>query len=770
MIMLRRELIRPVLLFLAAAFVAGCTCTPPPQPPQTMATGLIGYVTQCKFIPYLQKQGVKDVKCALGKIRLQDCQYRFGESIHAMSEDLFETLVWDSGQQVAAKEAINAILSSTGIGDSSRLWEPDVLAQFKDAIKQNGGRSVVDYLLLVNITGVTPSLQAQAKIVCTTPGPDWGQQIPVRVEINWKSIWCSLEGEHTGKEWQHAMEDELGCQTYSAKTAAPATDGGGGTSAVAPAPPPKITITAPKGQDLMDDLKNNFIPQLMGLNGDIALFPPLWESDQGEWLAKGLSEDITKGLSSLLRPKAIAGFDGAKLVSALESGGNRSFCHLARPEDAAGLGFRLPNIKGVVCGELSLVKPTAFMTKVGVKLWCLDTFGDEKASFDFIYDAGANVSGQSILRRFEFAATRGIGGRATPFEINLDREIAWAADDMLGAMIGQGLLKEDPQMIPHLSGYLKVSQKGITLSQDRLIAVVGATAFTSQGQQQLNPAPQLVTWMTNRLSLLDLRYSTLLDAEIAGFIRAHVNLFQDAPDRIDQASLQKLVGQGKPVPDTMVLVKVRPPLVKGKGQTLSICWRDVASGNVIAWYEYALPSFPTPQPPMGSQTFLNTPLQGSNFVFVIDTSGSMGAQLASKTITRMEYTKDELIRLIDSLNPNTAFQILAFSDAVLPWQSQGLAQASPQAQSMARQFVQNLQSQGSTSARKALLHALHTPGVQTICFLSDGQPDSGTTTVLNAVKQVNAQGVIINTFAFDDADLQFMGQLAADNGGVFTRI
>ncbi len=769
----RMYVYRALIVLILTALIGGC-CTPPSQPPQPMVAGLIGHITKCKFLPALQQRGVKNVKCALGRINMEESQYRFGDALHAMCQDLFETEVWDGGQQVAAKEAINAILRSTGISDTSQLWDPPILEQFMKKIQQTGGISVVDYLLLVNITGVSPSLQAQAKIVCTTPGPDWGQQIPVRLEMNWKTTYCNLEGEHTGGEWQQQIESELGCSSYSPPPEPADTSGGGtpstGNTAAPPNTPSPPIVADPQGNDVLQDLENSFIPQLLDIGGPVAVFPALWENAEGEWVAKALSEEIAAGLSKLLRRKSIQSYSGAKLVSALESRANRSFFHYCRPEDAGSLGFRLFDVAGTIGGEITLVKPNAFSNAVGIRLWCLNTFGEEVAAFEYTYSPNARINGQTVMRRFEFKAVRGVCGRADPFQIDIDREIAYAADDMIGAMAQAGLLPENRQIHPHASGYLKINQKGITLDQERLIAVVGASEFTSQGENRLNPSPKLVTWMTNRLGLLNLRFSTLLDAEIAGFIRSNVKLFQEDPGRIDEQALQKLVGEGKPVPDTMVMVKIRNPLVKGKGKTLSVSWRDVTNGTVIAWYEYPLPEIMNSTVSLGTPTVFNTMLQGNGLVFIIDTSGSMNASLPGSTTTRLEYTQSELIRLIDSLTPSHYFTILAFSDAVLSWSTAGLVQATDQAKEDAKKFIAGLKPNGGTNARDALGKALKLQGAETICFLSDGQPNNGPANVLQHVSQIIPQGVTINTFAFEGANRQFMKQLARNNGGVYVTI
>ena len=136
---------------------------------------------------------------------------------------------------------------------------------------------------------------------------------------------------------------------------------------------------------------------------------------------------------------------------------------------------------------------------------------------------------------------------------------------------------------------------------DRLLAVVGAVESPSGATSELTHHPKVVEWVTTRLSLLNLRFSTLLDTEIAGFIRTHADLFQENPERINEEDLHALIGKNKPLPDTMVLVKIRSPLLGGDRHIVSICFRDVKSGDVIAWYEYPLPQRMKSPPFLGAQ-------------------------------------------------------------------------------------------------------------------------------------------------------------------------
>jgi len=83
-------------------------------------------------------------------------------------------------------------------------------------------------------------------------------------------------------------------------------------------------------------------------------------------------------------------------------------------------------------------------------------------------------------------------------------------------------------------------------------------------------------------------------------------------------------------------------------------------------------------------------------------------------------------------------------------------------------FVENLKASGGTNTSLGLVEALSTPGVQEIVLMSDGLPNGGPAAVLEEVRKVNTNNVIIHTIAFgDDADHNFMRTLAQENGGTF---
>jgi hypothetical protein len=344
-------------------------------------------------------------------------------------------------------------------------------------------------------------------------------------------------------------------------------------------------------------------------------------------------------------------------------------------------------------------------------------------------------------------------------------------------MVERGVLAAGENLLVHPSGRVRVNSAAKGLERQlpsRLLGIIGATEFDSQGKRELNPSKELVAWVSDRINVSGLKVSPILDDQFAAFVRLHVEAFQDAPSSISEDELNKLVPQGQPVPDTMVLVKLRSPLLgnKDEGPTLSLKWSDAKSGEVFAWAEYQLPKQVAKEvPTLVTPTFFNQQLGEQKLVFVVDVSGSMNQLVPRLTVNRLDLTKQELARLIDSLPPDRQFQILPFSHGVGAWSPAGLVEANAANKAAAVGFVRSLLPQGETPARAALEKALEYNDAQALCFLSDGDPtDASPDQILQVVKQKNVPARKVYTFAFDGANVAFMTRLAEENGGRYQHI
>jgi len=195
---------------------------------------------------------------------------------------------------------------------------------------------------------------------------------------------------------------------------------------------------------------------------------------------------------------------------------------------------------------------------------------------------------------------------------------------------------------------------------------------------------------------------------------------------------------------------------------------------------------------------------GKNIVFIIDISGSMEgnnegnisdkarARAASaagsyignkiggitggivsssiqKETTKLASAKRELEPAIRGLNESTKFTIVTFSDSAAAWNEKlQVADSSNTLKSIV--FIERLSATGGTSSLKGLKKALSIKGVDTIFFLSDGQPsDGGPDQILKEVKKIKKKNIKIHTVGLgDDKDENFLRELAEQNGGTYS--
>ncbi len=151
-------------------------------------------------------------------------------------------------------------------------------------------------------------------------------------------------------------------------------------------------------------------------------------------------------------------------------------------------------------------------------------------------------------------------------------------------------------------------------------------------------------------------------------------------------------------------------------------------------------------------------------VLVLDTSGSMEGE-------KMTQAQDALNFVLNHLNPNDRFNVVAFSTGVRAFSNRMEAvSAVPEAE----RFVQNLRAEGSTDINRALLEAMASLDRDTarpaiIIFLTDGLPTSGVTEpdrILASVTQSAPKNVRIFPFGVgDDVDTFLLDSLARELRG-----
>jgi Ca-activated chloride channel family protein len=149
-------------------------------------------------------------------------------------------------------------------------------------------------------------------------------------------------------------------------------------------------------------------------------------------------------------------------------------------------------------------------------------------------------------------------------------------------------------------------------------------------------------------------------------------------------------------------------------------------------------------------------------ILVLDTSGSMAGE-------KIDQAKDALEFILDNLNPEDRFNIVAFSTGVTVFQD-GLESAARSDE--AWRFIDDLRAVGGTNIDMALEDALRMADgerPQVIIFLTDGLPTEGVTeedTILANVNRYASQGVRIFTFGVgDDVNTFLLDTLAQDYRG-----
>ena len=149
-------------------------------------------------------------------------------------------------------------------------------------------------------------------------------------------------------------------------------------------------------------------------------------------------------------------------------------------------------------------------------------------------------------------------------------------------------------------------------------------------------------------------------------------------------------------------------------------------------------------------------------IFVLDTSGSMEGE-------KIDQAKDALEHILDNLNPEDRFNIVAFSTGVRLYERQ-LEPATGADE--AWRFIDDLRAVGGTNIDLALAEALAMADgerPQIIIFLTDGLPTEGVTDADRIIANVGRQvSENVRIFAFgvgDDVNTFLLDTIAQDNRG-----
>lgn len=176
-----------------------------------------------------------------------------------------------------------------------------------------------------------------------------------------------------------------------------------------------------------------------------------------------------------------------------------------------------------------------------------------------------------------------------------------------------------------------------------------------------------------------------------------------------------------------------------------------------------------------SAKFFGIRIVSRRVLFIIDVSGSMAWDLHSEQApgdpkqTRMEIAKRELLACIDALDPKSLFNVQVFSSDVDRWLDGGIAAYSKSNKTEAKAYVEKLAPAGGTNIYGALKDAFTDPDVDTIFFLSDGEPSVGEVTdqasIRERVREWNEhRRIVIHSIAVGGS-FNILEWLALDSGG-----
>ncbi len=165
-------------------------------------------------------------------------------------------------------------------------------------------------------------------------------------------------------------------------------------------------------------------------------------------------------------------------------------------------------------------------------------------------------------------------------------------------------------------------------------------------------------------------------------------------------------------------------------------------------------------------------------IFVLDISGSMAETTRGKFVgstgePRIDVARRELGNALDGLDRNSLFNLIVFSSEVSSWQDR-ISENTPTTLQEAKEYLNRLGAQGGTNIHGALRFAFEDPDVDTIYFLSDGEPTEGDVIDPHAIRREVAhwrehRDVTIHTIAVGGR-LQLLEWLAEDTGGTHVAI
>ncbi|WP_397384806.1 VWA domain-containing protein [Prosthecobacter sp.] len=183
-------------------------------------------------------------------------------------------------------------------------------------------------------------------------------------------------------------------------------------------------------------------------------------------------------------------------------------------------------------------------------------------------------------------------------------------------------------------------------------------------------------------------------------------------------------------------------------------------------------------PAMNMASFYGLEIRGKGALFVLDVSGSMSAD---DRISKLKGQMSNLLTALQNKSANLRYGILTFGESVDScFPARGMALNDEKNHKQAVQFVDRIQADGGTPMCEAFNHALTRiipeGNIDTLVFLSDGQPSDGTPAmVLDLAQRIHTQfKVRIHCISIGEETLpgstepSLLKQIADACGGTFT--
>ncbi len=168
-------------------------------------------------------------------------------------------------------------------------------------------------------------------------------------------------------------------------------------------------------------------------------------------------------------------------------------------------------------------------------------------------------------------------------------------------------------------------------------------------------------------------------------------------------------------------------------------------------------------------TFYGMNISGNGVCFVLDASGSMGAENYWGE-SRLEIAKQETVGALERMKDGTTFNIVFFGTTLNPWKER-LVVMDAETRTAAIEFVKAQAFLGGTAIYDAIESVFEDEGVENMYVLSDGEPSGGTVNdpeeILEVVKRWNRKRRLSIHCISIGYRSQFLERMAAENNGRF---